>query len=132
MTGSDVLMNQRTLKVLEYEKIILMLKELCQSPLGNQLAEELKPYSNLLQIKEVQNETAEAEALILHKGAFQLGGLSDVSFLIKKADVGSVLDPAQLLTVKRQLTLARRAKSHMTTYEKKNESNLLKHNVEQI
>ncbi len=125
-------MNQRTLKVLEYEKIIVMLKELCQSPLGSHLAEDLKPYSDLMHIKEVQNETAEAETLILHKGAFQLGGLSDVTFLIKKADVGSVLDPAQLLTIKRQLTLARRAKSHITTYEKKNESNLLKYTAEQI
>ncbi len=132
LTGRNVLMNQRTLRVLEYEKIIVMLKELCQSVLGAHLAENLQPYNQLSQISEAQNETAEAEALILHKGAFQLDGLSDVSFLIKKADVGSVLDPAQLLTIKRQLTIARRAKSHMTTYEKKNDSTLLKYTAEQI
>lgn len=125
-------MNQRTLKVLEYGKIIHMLKELCQSELGSQLAENLQPYTNLFQIEEAQNETAEAETLILQKGSFQLGGLSDVRNLLKKADVGSVLDPGQLLMIKRQLTLARRSKSHVATYDKKNELRVIKLMVDEI
>jgi len=131
-SGRKVLMNQRALKVLEYAKIIDMLQSLCQSSLGSAMAESLRPFEDMKQIENAQNETSEAETLILQKGSFQLGGLSDVSFLIRKADVGSVLDPGQLLMIKRQLTLARRGRSHMASFEKKSELTIIKAIIENV
>lgn len=125
-------MNQRTLRVLEYGKIITMLVELCHSPIGGELAERLEPSQNLNQIRNWLQETGEAETMLLQKGSFALDGLTDVSHLLKKADVGSVLDPGQLLTIKRQLTLARKSRSHYAGCEKREMMVVIGHTVSQM
>lgn len=114
-------MNQRTLRVLEYHKIVQMLKALCDSSLGKDLAEKISPFVEMNLVKEAQLETGEAEALIMQKGPFQMSGLIDVFALLKKADVGSVLDAGQLLNIKRQLQLTRKSRSHMATFAKNSE-----------
>ena len=110
-------MNQRTFRVLEYDKIIEMLKQECQSSMGQLLAEATKPETELLRIQELQQETSEAESLIIQKGPFSLAGLQDISVLLRRADIGAALDPGQLLAVGRQLTLARKCRAHLKAVE---------------
>ncbi|MEN1761011.1 endonuclease MutS2 [Anoxynatronum sibiricum] len=112
-------MNQRTLRVLEYDKIIDMLGLECQSPLGQLLAESTTPETELLQIQELQQETSEAESLIMQKGPIPLSGLQDISILLRRADIGAALDPGQLLVVARQLSLARKCRSHMQSIDQR-------------
>ncbi|MDW7670369.1 MAG: endonuclease MutS2 [Bacillota bacterium] len=125
-------MNQRALRVLEFQKIIDMLKEECHSPLGSAMAEKLEPQQHVNQIMATQQETKEAETIILQKGSFPLEGLADVFFLLRKADVGSVLDPGQLLTIKRQLALARKSRSHFSSFENRDNMTVLRQTVSQM
>ena len=112
-------MNQRSFNVLEFHKIIDLLKDECQSDLGLIEADRLTPTANMPSILQWQNETSEAEGLVINKGPAALTGLQNISGLVKKAEVGSTLDPGQLLLIKRQLTLAKQCKKFIDSFGQK-------------
>ncbi len=116
-------MNRKTLKVLEYNKIIEQLSTECHSSLGSELVFKIEPLNEIHKIQSMLDETGEGETLLMQKGSFALEGLQDVTSLLRKAEVGSMLDPAQLLVIKRQLSLARKCKSHLTTFENRESLN---------
>ncbi len=104
-------MNERSLRVLEYKKIIQDLMERCTSNLGKALAEELQPISPLEDIIPLQKETSEAQAILIQKGNVPLDGIHDVLAFARRTEIGSYLDPGQLLTLKETLRAARRLKT---------------------
>ncbi|MFZ5967989.1 MAG: endonuclease MutS2 [Bacillota bacterium] len=106
-------MNQRTLRVLEYQKIITMLMELTESGLGKKIVEVLEPSSDFEKVKNWQCETSEASAILIQKGNVSLGGLHDLSYHLKRAEIGSYLYPGHLLEVTDTLRSARRMKAFM-------------------
>lgn len=114
-------MNQRSLRVLEYTKIIDMLEEKCTSSLGKEKARDLKPISDLNSIIQLQRETSEAQSILIKRSNIPLGGINDVSQYVKRTEIGSYLDPAQLLKLKDTLVGARRLKNFLK--EDSNEEN---------
>ena len=60
-------MNDRAIKVLEYEKIIKKLKDRASSMLGKGLAGQLKPFTNYEEVIQTQSETTDAVTCILRK-----------------------------------------------------------------
>lgn len=58
-------MNAKTIKALEYKKIIHSLMEKCQSSLGKKRVEEVKPLTDMTEINKLQAETDEALTLLL-------------------------------------------------------------------
>lgn len=104
-------MNERSIRVLEYKKIIEALKERCASSLGRELVEALEPQNQLQKIVEMQQETSEAQAILIQRGSVSLEGIHEVSHLIKRTEIGSYLDPGQLLLLNETLRAARRLKS---------------------
>lgn len=103
-------MNERALKVLEYDKIIDRLAGLTLSPMGYELAKELTPSSNIREVKMMQQETDEAVTIIFRKGSVPIEGLNDIRGSLKKAEIGSMLDPRELLRMADHLRCARRVK----------------------
>jgi MutS2 family protein len=103
-------MNERTLRVLEYNKIIDMLSQMCVSPMGAEIAKSLMPSSNLREVKMMQGETDEAVRLILRQGSIPFEGLNDIRGALRKAEIGSLLDLRDLLKTADQLRCARRVK----------------------
>lgn len=110
-------MNERSLRVLEYPKIINMLNGKCTSSLGKEKTMELKPISHLDIIKQLQQETSEAQSILIKYGNVPLGGISDVSQHIRRTEIGSYLEPAQLLQLKNTLATARRLKNFLKEKE---------------
>ncbi len=104
-------MNERSLRVLEYTKITNMLEKKCASTLGKKIARSLKPISGFETIKQLQQETSEAQSILIKYDNIPLGGINDVSQYIKRTEIGSYLDPAQLLRLKDTLTVTRRLKN---------------------
>ncbi len=92
-------MNQKSLRVLEYFKIIGMLKERVSSSLGKRYVDELVPSTNREEVIQMQKETSEAQSIIIKRGSVPLGGIHDVEMLAKKTKIGSSLDMGQLLMV---------------------------------
>lgn len=106
-------MNERTFRVLEYGKITEMLSTRAQSSMGKKLCRELKPSSNLLEVKERLDETKEAMEVVLKWGSLPLDGIKDISDSIRKSKVGFTLNPGELLGVSDILRCSRRLKAFM-------------------
>lgn len=106
-------MNDKALRILEYNKIIEMLCESTVSAMGRDIAAELKPSTDINEIKELLQETSEAVNLLLKKGSIPIGGVQDIRVPLKKVKLGSILDPVELLRVADTLRAARRLKSFM-------------------
>ncbi len=104
-------MNSRTLRVLEYEKIRDMLLDKVESSLGRELAEKLEPSIDLGTIVEWQKETSEASSILIQRGNVSLGGIHDLSYHVRRAEIGSFLYPGQLLEVSDTLRAARKLKT---------------------
>lgn len=92
-------MDQRSLHVLEYEKIIEHLAKLALSGPGRQLCLDLQPKSEATIVKIRQDETEDAAAMILEAGLLPLGSVSDIEPSVERACAGSSLSCAELLHV---------------------------------
>ena len=111
-------MNERALKILEFNKIIDKLTDLAISPMGKAMAASLKPMEYLSDIKLAQKETTLAANMALKKGRLPLGGLKDIRSQIKRACVGGVLNVEELLNIGQFLYVTRRVKNYATAENK--------------
>jgi DNA mismatch repair protein MutS2 len=118
-------MDDRTLKVLEYNKIIEKLAGYAQSDSGRQLALQLKPSSDKIQIMEWQQETSEAESILAAEGSNLIAPFPDIQHAVRKAKIGSVLSPKELLEVVRVLSLVSSVKRGMEEHKDKEELELI-------
>ena len=73
-------MKEKTLNILEYDKVIDMLMEKAGSEMTRKVISELKPFDDVSQIRECQGETTEAVRLISYKGPL----LSVVFMILRK------------------------------------------------
>lgn len=107
-------MIEKTMRILEYNKIITRLSGLCLSPMGSEIAESLLPSSNIDEVRQMQEETDEAVKIMLSKGSIPFEGLQDIREGIKKLGIGSILQPSDLLKIADQLRCARRLKNFLS------------------
>lgn len=105
-------MNQKSLKTLEYHKIINQLTEYAASPPGKMLCSALQPSSDYGEILQAQSETSDAVNRIRMKGSLSFSGVRDIRDSLKRLDVGSALSITELLSVSSLLTVAARAKAY--------------------
>ena len=110
-------MDQKSLKVLEYNKVIDLLATKASSSLGLKYIEELKPKSDYKEVKSMLEETSEAQGILIKKGHVNLGGIQDISDSAKRAEIGAVLDPGSLLKISDNLRVARNLKRSLTPGE---------------
>ena len=110
-------MDQKSLKVLEYNKIIDLLATKASSSLGLKYIEELTPSSEYEEVKDMLEETSEAQAILVKRGHVNLGGIQDVSDSVKRAEIGAVLDPGSLLKISGSLRAARNLKRSLDSGE---------------
>lgn len=106
-------MNEKTIRVLEYNKIIGMLAERAQSSMGKKMCSELVPSINRYEVEESLRETDESIEVVLKWGSLPLGGVKDVSSIIGRAKRGFMLSPLELLSVCDILRCVKGLKSFM-------------------
>ena len=106
-------MKDKTLNVLEYSKIIEMLKQQAGSEMTRKVISELKPVMDVREIREKQEETTEAVRLIQAKGPLPVGGFYDIEGLAGFARKGGVLTMAQLLKILYNMKAAEKTVSFM-------------------
>jgi len=107
-------MNEKVLRVLEYDKIIEKLIERASSALGKGLADDLKPYTDIDLVNNSQKETTDAVNCILRKGTPPLGGIHDIRNIIKRAEAGGMLNPGDLMKVGDVLRASRNLKGYLS------------------
>lgn len=100
-------MDNKSFKVLEFDKIIEILKTKASSSLGLHKIENLEPSSDFEEVQYRLQETTEAQSILIKRGHVNLGGIHDVLDKVKRAEIGASLDPGSLLMVADTLRAAR-------------------------
>src|SRR5690554_1663035 len=87
-------MQERVFRILEFEKVCQRLTEYAGSELGKSLARTVRPSVDLEEVKRSQAETTEAKEILTGGDQPPLGGIFQISEVVKAARVGKVL-PAE-------------------------------------
>ena len=110
-------MNSRTLRVLEYPKILERLAQHCAFSGGAALAAALLPSTDLATAQSWLIQSQEAYQLLGQKDDISFGGVSDLRPLLARAERYSVLLPPDLLEIKFTLQRARQLRSLLVRLE---------------
>ena len=103
-------MDPKTLRVLEYDKIVARLAGHAAFDVGRELALALRPSADAVEVRARQAVTREARAFADRRDGATLEGAQDVRAAVAGAARGRVLQPAELLAVRATLAVARRLK----------------------
>ena len=106
-------MNEKTLRVLEFNKIKELLIDKCESRIGKEYAKKISPITNIKEIDLMQQETEEALSLLIKRGKPPLYGIHSISYEIKRVEIGGVLNPASLIKVSDSLRVSRGLKNYI-------------------
>ena len=104
-------MNEKALTILEFHKIIDRLETHAGSAPGKQRCRELKPLTDIGEIRQMQRETTDALSRIFEKGSVSFAGVTDLRPSLARLAVGSALSIQELLSVCRLLDAAKRVKA---------------------
>ena len=102
-------MNKKTLKILEYEKIINMLVDMASSEPAKRLCIKLQPSTDISEIQKNQAYTTAAVDRIRLKGNLTLSEVKDISDSLKRLEIGSSLSQPELMKVLSILNAASKA-----------------------
>lgn len=105
-------MNKKSLRILEFNKIINRLTEHATSAPGKKLAAALVPMTDLEEIRAAQTQTADALSRLFRRGSTSFGSNRDLGMSLKSLEVGSVLSIAELLAIASFLENVNRIKTY--------------------
>lgn len=106
-------MYEKSLKTLEYDKIVARLMDMAASNLGREHTSSLKPITDIGEIKRNIEETDEALKLIIKYGNPPLYGINPIMIETKRVEMGGVLSPGGLLKIAESLRVSRALKKYM-------------------
>ncbi len=108
-------MDQKALRLLEFDKIVQKLEERTATSLGRELVLALAPSSDRATIEASLLETSDAQAVYWRKGTPPFGGIADLRGAFRRVILGSVLSCAELLRVAGFLRGVRLLKQYATS-----------------
>lgn len=115
-------MQERVLKVLEFDKVKEQLLENVSSSLGREIAEKLVPSTNYEEVVKRQEETDEAAKVLRIKANIPLGGIFDLRPHIKRAVIGGMLSSHELMQVASTVHASRQIKRFMEDFAEEESS----------
>lgn len=110
-------MNKKLITNLEFNKIIEMLVDCANTDLGKDLAQRIKVHSDSDAVQYMQDETSEAQKILLEGVNLSVGSLHDVSAMLKLARIGSSMDLSSLIHTAKNLNTARLIIDRLKTRE---------------
>lgn len=110
-------MNQRVLKVLEFNKIIEQLTKHAETSIGKGLTEKLNPAIELSEVNALQDETDEAVQILRLNKVIPLGGIRDIRPSLKRSSIGGGLSALECLDVANTIYGGRQAKNFIEALE---------------
>ena len=105
-------MEHKSLKTLEFDKILERLAALAKNDAAKELALKLVPTNNIRAVEQTLDETDAAVQLLLKFGAPEIGRISDISESVKRLNAGGGLSMSELLNISRILKGARVMKQY--------------------
>lgn len=105
-------MNQKSLKKLEFDKIIHILTDHAASAGAKEMCRSLLPSDSLAEIERLQTETSDALQRIYRKESLSFGGIRDIRGSVKRLEIGGVLGMGELLQIMSLLETAGKVKQY--------------------
>ncbi|SOC02948.1 DNA mismatch repair protein MutS2 [Ureibacillus xyleni] len=90
---------ERALKTLEYDKVREQVAGFCTSSLGKSAIEQLIPETEFAKVVELLEEMDEGLSILRVKGNVPMGGIFDVRPHAKRAQIGGMLSPIELMEI---------------------------------
>ena len=90
---------QRALKTLEYDKVREQVANFCTSSIGKDVIEQLIPETDYEKVIELLEEMDEGLSILRVKGNVPMGGIFDVRPHAKRAQIGGMLSPMELMEI---------------------------------
>ncbi len=109
-------LQEKSLRTLELFKVLELLAGETQTDLARERALALQPETSLSRCELLQEQCADAVALMGLYGSPSFGGVKDLSGALSRADMGGVLNPAELLAVARLLHTARVTRGYLENH----------------
>lgn len=106
-------MNEKSLRILEYNKIIEMLSAKAHSKAGKLLCDGLKPIDNLNEVISSLQNTDDALKRLLRNGNISFAGNKDIRQSLLRLKKGSSLNALELLLICDLLEASSRVKSYL-------------------
>lgn len=106
-------MEEKTLKRLEYNKVLEQLASFAGSPLGRERALALRPVDDPAVITRWQDEASEGRKLLRLEPTAEMGGWKDIRNQLQRAGRGAVLEPEEVIAVADTLTAGRVLKNFL-------------------
>lgn len=123
-------MNEKTFRVLEFDKVVHLLVNEAQTNIGKQLSANIKPETSIEKVQKLHNETDEAVTIIRLNRAVPLGGITDIREALKRTLIGSTLSATECLNIGTTIYGGRQTKNFIDDMEE--DLPLLKDYVYQI
>ncbi len=103
-------MQQKVLKILEFDKVKEQLLEQASSSLGKEKVEKLVPSTDFAEVVRMQAETDEAATVVRIKGNVPLSGIHNIRAHIKRSVIGGVLSTHELNQIASTIHASRQMK----------------------
>ena len=110
-------MNEKVISKLEFNKIRERLAERALSYPGHDRALKVTPSTDYAQVKRLQEETLEAESVLMRAAATPMSGFADITAEVARLKAGADLSCRELLRVLGVLKASRRAKNGIARSE---------------
>lgn len=104
-------MNPKSLKTLEYNKIINTLASFAVSEVAKERSHKLVPMTDIHDINAALSETNDALTRIYRKGSPSMSGIRDIRASIKRLEIGSSLSISELLSISSLLNCTEHVKN---------------------
>lgn len=113
----ELTMIQKSMKALEYNKILTMLSENAVSENAKHKLLELQPYLSQRDVNAKIKDTTEARKILDHIGSAPLASMKDIPMLLELAEKGAMLVPEQLNQIGLFINACKRMKSFLKRAE---------------
>ena len=110
-------MNEKALRVLEFNKIKEKVKKYAITAGGKEKVDNLVPYSSAYEVKNALEDTKEAYEILIKKSNPPFEGLHDVTDGLERAEKGGTLSLGQLLYIGNMLRCTARVKEYLDRRE---------------
>ncbi|KON86812.1 recombination and DNA strand exchange inhibitor protein [Sporosarcina globispora] len=115
-------MQERVLKILEFNKVKEQLLEHVSSSLGRKKAINIRPSTDYEEVIRRQEETDEAVTVLRIKGNVPLGGIFDIRPHVKRAVIGGMLSPQELSQISSTIHASRQMKRFIEEFDEEESS----------
>lgn len=110
-------MKERTLRILEFNKVKNKLRNYAVTSGGKELIDALSPYNSIYEVENKLEETNEALDILIKKGTPPFEGLHETKEELERAGKGGTLNPGQLIKIGSMLRCSRRFKEYVSRKE---------------